>query len=283
MRQQFLIPSLVVTGLILSACAKETEEEKVERTFQEVNVIDETNLNDVLLTAADPNEAVTYFHNAAAKNPDRIDLQRGLAISLGRAKRSTEAAAAWKRVTTMNGANAADKVEYADALVRNGDWNTAHTVLNSVPPTHETFKRYRLEAVVADSRKEWKRADHFYETAVGLTTRPGGVMNNWGYSKLTRGQYAEAERLFTEAVRQDKSLFTAKNNLVLARSAQGNYSLPVVPMTQVERARLLNTMAISAVKQGDTTTGKNLLREAIATHPQHFDEAVRSLRALEES
>ena len=47
-----------------------------------MNVIDETNLNEVLLTAADPNEAVTYFQGAAAKNPDRIDLQRGLAISL---------------------------------------------------------------------------------------------------------------------------------------------------------------------------------------------------------
>jgi len=137
--------------------------------------------------------------------------------------------------------------------------------------------------VVADSRKDWKSADHFYETAVGLTTRPGGVMNNWGYSKLTRGQYADAERLFTEAIRQDKTLFTAKNNLVLARAAQGNYSLPVVPMTQVERAMLLNTMAISAVKQGDVTTAKNLFREAIATHPQHYDEAVRSLRALEEA
>ncbi|WP_171232585.1 lipopolysaccharide assembly protein LapB [Ruegeria sp. HKCCA4812] len=281
MRQQFLIPTVVISGLILSACAKETEEEKVERTFQEVNVIDETNLNDVLLSAADPNEAVTYFHGAALKNPDRIDLQRGLAISLGRAKRTTEAATAWKRVTTMKGTNAADKVEYADALVRNGDWSQAKTVLDSVPPTFETFKRYRLEAVVADSRKEWKRADHFYETAVGLTTRPGSVMNNWGYSKLTRGEYAEAERLFSEAIRQDNSLFTAKNNLVLARSAQGNYSLPVVPMTQVERARLLNTMGISAVKQGDITTAKNLFREAISTHPQHFDEAVRSLRALE--
>ncbi|AXT26831.1 hypothetical protein D1823_09695 [Ruegeria sp. AD91A] len=281
MRQQFLIPTVVISGLILSACAKETEEEKVERTFQEVNVIDETNLNDVLLSAADPNEAVTYFHGAALKNPDRIDLQRGLAISLGRAKRTTEAVTAWKRVTTMKGTNAADKVEYADALVRNGDWSQAKTVLDSVPPTFETFKRYRLEAVVADSRKEWKRADHFYETAVGLTTRPGSVMNNWGYSKLTRGQYAEAERLFSDAIRQDNSLFTAKNNLVLARSAQGNYSLPVVPMTQVERARLLNTMGISAVKQGDITTAKNLFREAISTHPQHFDEAVRSLRALE--
>ncbi len=283
MRQQFLIPSIVMCGLILSACEKETEEEKVERTFQEINVIDETNLNEVLLTASDPNEAVTYFQGATAKNPGRVDLQRGLAISLTRAKRTTEAAAAWKKVTSMKGATNVDRVEYADSLVRAGNWDQARKVLDSIPPTFETFKRYRLEAVVADSRKDWKRADHFYETAVGLTTRPGGVMNNWGYSKLTRGQYAEAERLFAEAIRQDRSLFTAKNNLVLARAAQGNYSLPVVPMSQVERAMLLNTMGISAVKQGDVTTAKNLFREAIATHPQHYDEAVRSLRALEEA
>ncbi|MBO9410041.1 MULTISPECIES: tetratricopeptide repeat protein [unclassified Ruegeria] len=283
MRQQFLIPAVLTFGLILSACAKETEEEKVEKTFQEVNVIDETNLNEVLLTAADPNEAVTYFQGAAAKNPGRIDLQRGLAISLARAKRTTEAAAAWKKVTTMKGSASVDRVEYADALVRAGNWTEAKKVLDSVPPTFETFKRYRLEAVVADSNQDWKRADQFYETAIGLTTRPGGVMNNWGYSKLTRGQYEEAERLFAEAIRQDKSLFTAKNNLVLARAAQGNYSMPVVPLTQVERAMLLNTMGISAVKQGDVTTAKNLFREAIATHPQHFEEAVRSLRALEEA
>ncbi|WP_282022132.1 tetratricopeptide repeat protein [Ruegeria faecimaris] len=283
MRQQFLIPSIAICGLILSACEKESEEEKVERTFQEVNVIDETNLNDVLLSAADPNEAVTYFQGAAAKNPGRIDLQRGLAISLARAKRTTEATAAWKKVTTMSGATNVDKIEYADSLVRSGNWSQAKSTLDSIPPTFESFKRYRLEAVVADSQKNWKRADHFYETAVGLTTRPGGVMNNWGYSKLTRGQYDEAERLFTEAIRQDNSLFTAKNNLVLARAAQGNYSMPVVPMSQVERAMLLNTMAISAVKRGDVATAKNLFREAIATHPQHYDEAVRSLRALEEA
>ncbi|WP_170465547.1 tetratricopeptide repeat protein [Ruegeria arenilitoris] len=283
MRQQFLIPTMVLCGLVLSACEKETEEEKVERTYQEVNVIDETNLNEVLLTAADPNEAVTYFKGAAAKNPGRIDLQRGLAISLSRAKRSTEAAAAWKKVTTMKGASNVDKVEYAGALVKAGDWTNAKATLDSVPPTYETFQRYRLEAVVADSRQDWKRADHFYETAVGLTTRPGSVMNNWGYSKLARGDFTAAERLFSDAIRQDSSLFTAKNNLVLARTAQGNYSMPVIPMTQVERAMLLNTMGISAVKQGDVTTAKNLFREAIATHPQHYEEAVRSLRALEEA
>jgi hypothetical protein len=35
------------------------------------------------------------------------------------------------------------------------------------------------------------------------------------------------------------------------------------------------------VKQGDVKTGENLLREAIATHPQHFEAAARSLAALE--
>lgn len=283
MRQHLLIPAVAACGLILSACAKETEEEKVERTFQEVNVIDETNLNDVMLNAADPNEAVTYFHGAASKNPDRIDLQRGLAISLTRAKRNTEAAGAWKRVISMSGATNDDRVQFAASLVRSGDWKGAKSALDAIPPTYETFQRYRLEALVADANKDWKRADHFYETAVGLTTRPAGIMNNWGYSKLTRGQYAEAERLFTEAIRQDKNLFTAKNNLILARAAQGNYAMPVIPMSQTERAELLNTMGISAVKRGDINLAKNLFREAISTHPQHFDEAVRSLRALEDA
>jgi hypothetical protein len=29
--------------------------------------------------------------------------------------------------------------------------------------------------------------------------------------------------------------------------------------------------------------GKSLLRDAVDTHPQHFEEAVRALRALEEA
>ncbi len=280
MRHFFLIPVCLAGGLTLAACT-EKGDETVERAFQDVNVVDETNLNDVMLTVADPNEAVDYFLRAAKSNPDRIDLQRGLAKSLVRAKRNTEAVSAWAKVTKMEGATNDDSVDFADALIRNGDWERAQQTLTAIPPTHETFKRYRLEAMVADANQEWKKSDTFYEIAVGLTTRPASVMNNWGYSKLTRGDYADAERLFGDAIRLDTNLFTAKNNLVLARSAQRNYSLPVIPMSQTERAQLLHTMALSAVKQGDVETGKNLLRESISTHPQHFEEAVRSLRALE--
>ncbi|OUS35987.1 hypothetical protein A9Q94_10920 [Rhodobacterales bacterium 56_14_T64] len=280
MRQVFLVSACLAGGLLLSACDKD-DTATVDRAFQDVNVVDETDLNDVMLSAADPNEAVSYFSRALEGNANRIDLQRGMAKSLVRAKRNTEAVAAWKKVNTLDGATNDDQVDLADALIRNSDWDAAEAALDEVPPTHETFKRYRLEAMVADSNQEWKKADSFYEIAVSLTTRPAGVMNNWGYSKLTRGDFAGAERLFGEAIRQDQSLFTAKNNLVLARGAQRNYTLPVIPMGQIERAQLLHTMALAAIKQGDVATGEGLLREAVSTHPQHFEEAVRSLRALE--
>ena len=279
MRHLILIPAVLAGGLSLSACTDKSD--PVERAFQDVNVVDESDLNEVMLTVADPNEAVDYFARTLQGDPDRIDLQRGLARSLVRAKRNTEAVTAWTRVTRMEGATPDDTVDLADALIRTGSWDKARAALNTVPPTHETYERYRLEAMVADAGRDWKRADSFYEIAAGLTTRPAGVMNNWGYSKLTRGAYADAERLFGEAIRQDQTLFTAKNNLVLARGAQRNYSLPVIPMEQTERAQLLYTLALTAVKQGDTDTGKALLREAIDTHPQHFEDAVRSLRALE--
>ena len=281
MRHPILIAACIAGASVVAGCAEKNANDTVERAFKDVNVVDATNLSDVMLTVADPNEAVSYFQRASAEDPTRIDHQRGLASSLIRAKRMTEGAAAWKKVTAMPEATPEDSVEYADSLIRSGDWAGAEKVLDKVPPTHETFKRYRLEALVADSNKEWKKADSFYETAVGLTTTPGSVMNNWGYSKLTRGDYPAAERLFSDAIRQDPTLFTSKNNLILARAAQRDYTLPVIPIDQTERAQLLHTMALSAIKQGDLETGKGLLREAIDTHPQHFEAAVRSLRALE--
>jgi Flp pilus assembly protein TadD len=280
MRHPFTLILCLTGALGVSAC-DQIRGNEVDRAISAVNAVDENNLSDIMLTVADPNEAVTYFQRSAKESPDRIDLQRGLATSLIRAGRPTEAAPVWRKVSAHPEATNDDHVDLADALIRTGKWEEADAVLDSVPPTFETFKRYRLEAMVADSNKEWEKADSFYEIAVGLTTRPAGVLNNWGYSKRTRGDYAEAERLFTDAIRNDAKLFTAKNNLVLARGAQRNYSLPVIQMTQTERAQLLHTLGLSAVKQGDLTTGKGLLRDAIDTHPQHFEAAVRSLRALE--
>ena len=280
MRHPVLVALCLGGTVALSACDGGSDAQ-VQRAVKDVNVIDETNLNDIMLTVGDPNEAVTYFTGAVQQNPDRIDLKRGLAKSLVRAQKSTEAASVWAQVVASPEGGPEDRVMLADALIRSNQWDKAKAELDQIPPTHETYDRYRLEAMVADSDKNWKKADSFYEIAAGLTTKPAGVLNNWGYSKLTRGDHGGAEKLFTEALTYEPSLFTAKNNLVLARAAQRKYDLPVVQMTQTERAELLYTMALAAIKQGDVSVGKGLLQQAVDTHPQHFEAAARSLEALD--
>ena len=281
MRHPMILAACIAGVTAVAGCGDKSGDNTVSRAFQDVNVIDETNLNDVMLTVADPNEAVNYFARTEKESPERIDIKRGLAKSLVRAKRYTEAAAVWAKIVKMEDTTSDDSVDYADALIRSGDWARAEKTLDAVPPTHETYNRYRLEAIVADSKQEWEKADSFYEIAIGLTTKPASVMNNWGYSKLTRGEYKAAEWLFGDAIRQDPTLFTAKNNLILARGAQREYTLPPIEMDQTERAQLLHTLALSSIKKGDVETGKGLLQDAINTHPQHFETAVRSLRALE--
>ena len=280
MRHPKILILCTVSALALAAC-DESKDTEVERAMETVNAIDDSNLSGLMLNAASPSEAVVYFRRASAEKPDRVDLKRGLALSLIRDKQVQASLPVWAQVLAMPDSTEDDKLGYADALIRTGDWDRAEQVLNTIPPTYESFKRYRLEAMVADSNQQWKKADSFYEVALGLTTQPAGVLNNWGYSKLVRGDYKGAERLFFEALSYEPDMFTAKNNIVRARGAQQNYTLPVVQMTQTERAELLYNLGLAAIKQGDLTIGKGLLKEAIDTHPQHYDEAVRSLRALE--
>ena len=274
--------ALCLSGIAtLPACQQGISRAAADKAVSEVAQVDQSNLNDIMLTVADPTEAVTYFKNALTVSPDKIELKRGLAKSLVRANLYTEAASILTEIIASPDGTDDDRLALADVLIRSNEWQQAETILNQIPPTVESYERYRLEALVADSKKDWKKADSFYEIAAGMTTKPQGVLNNWGFSKLTRGDAAGAEKLFIQALTYDPTMFTAKNNLVLARAKQHKYELPVVQMTQMERAQLLYTAGLAAVKQGDITEGKRILHEAVDTSPTYFEAAARSLAALE--
>lgn len=280
MRHPRIVALLASSAFIIASCGT-SNKASVSRAIDSVTSVDNQNMAELMLVAGNPEEAVSYFQGQVERDPANLLNLRGLARSLVRAGRAQDSLPVWKKILAHPDATNDDRVLVADTHIRANDWPEAEAVLNTIPPTHESFDRYRLEAMIADSKKQWSKADHFYETAAGMTTRPAGVYNNWGYSKLTRGAPKEAESLFTTALQHDPSLFTAKNNLALARAGQGNYSLPLVQMTQIERAMLLHTMGIAAIRKGDINVGRTMLNEAIDTHPQHFEEAVRALRALE--
>ena len=175
MRHPIILVLLAGCSFALSGCMGRDKAE-VDKALDSVNAVDATNLSDIMLTVGDPREAVAYFTRATNEHPERIDLQRGLGKSMVRAGQAEAAIGVWTRVIAMPEGGNDDRVALADAQIRAGKWEAAKATLNAIPPTHETFERYKLEAMVADSEKNWKKADSFYETAAGLTTRPSGVM-----------------------------------------------------------------------------------------------------------
>jgi len=270
----------LLSALGLAACGGSISDADRALPDGELNVIDASDLNDIMLNFADPNEAVRYFRNSVAQSPDRIDFRRGLAISLARAGEHAEAVLIYEVIAEAGQLNHTDRIAMADAYIRNGAWEDGKAQLNAIPPTIETYDRYRLEAIVADHGREWDKADSYYDIARGLTTAPANTLNNWGFSKRVRGDLEDAETLFRQALRADPSLFRAKVNLVVVRGMRGEYGLPVVPMTDEERALLYYEAAKVAINRGDRDIARGLLEQAVDTHPRHFGAAVDALRAL---
>ncbi|MGF1444768.1 MAG: hypothetical protein ACFBRM_01040 [Pikeienuella sp.] len=266
------------TALALAGCA-ESIGSRPDPLAQ--NVIDEVGLNNLLLNAGDAEQAIAYFREASAQEPERADLRRGLAISLGRAGRDLEAARVYGELDSLGQATPIDRLEHAMIAVRLERWEEAEALEAELPAGLDTARRHLLTAMIADHRQDWSGADGAYARAELLTTTPANVFNNWGVSKMSRGDLQEAEILFTRALSYDSALFSAKNNLAIARGLQGKYQLPIVPMTDRERATILNNLGIIAARRNEPNIAKGLFAAAVEAHPQHYEGAANRLASLQ--
>ena len=245
------------------------------------NVIDQAEIGDLLLAAGNPEESVSYFQNALATEPERADLRRGLAVSLARAKRYPESARIYQEMIALGQAEPVDRMEYALVQARLQKWDEVRNIVTALPGGLNTSRRHMLDAVLADHEQRWAAADAAYARAETLTTNPAGVLNNWGVSLMSRGDHARAEKTFERSLSFNSRLFSAKNNLAIVRGLQGNYQLPVVPMTEKEKAIILNNLGLIALRKGEKRIAKGLFAAAVDTHPQHYGAAADRLAALE--
>jgi tetratricopeptide (TPR) repeat protein len=204
-----------------------------------------------------------------------------LAISLSRAKRYNEAARVFQEMITLNQDQASDRLEYAFVAIKLDRWDDVKTLAQTFPDGLQTPRRYVVDAMVADQNGDWAGADAAYERAEKLSAQPAAVLNNWGVSQMSRGDLSAASSTFTRAVGFDARLFSAKNNLAIVRGLQRNYSLPLVPLSDEERAVLLNNLGIIAMRQGDERIARGLFAAAVDAHPQHYAGAADKLAALE--
>jgi len=268
----------LLAALALGACAPSIAE-RPDPLGQ--NVIDDAGLSNLLLSAGDPDQAVRYFEGASAEEPERADLRRGLALSYLRAGRYPEAARVYGQLDALGQAGPADLLEYAFVSIRLERWADAAALDARLPAGFDTARRHQLTAMIADHEQNWEAADAAYARAEMLDNNPAKILNNWGVSKMARGEYDASEQLFRRAIAFDSRLFAAKNNLAIALARQGTFQPPLVPMTDRERATILNNMGVLALAQDKPEIAKGLFAAAVDTHPQHYQGAADRLASLE--
>lgn len=268
--------------LILSGCAGELDEAPALSAPPDdsVNVIDASSLNDLMLTLSDPEDAVAYFRRALTEDPDRADFRRGYALALARARRHEEAVRAFEELDRDGLATDRTLVEEAHSLARLQRWSEAEAVMNGVSASAGGPRRHLIDAMLADQRGAWGTADAAYEAARREAANPATILNNWGVSLMSRGEPKAAAKRFEEALSYDPQLFNAKNNLAVSRALRGEYRLPLVSMSEEERAILLHNVGVIALRRGDREQAKGLFTMAVAAHPRYYPEAAEKLAAL---
>ena len=96
MRHRTAIFTLAMMSVFALGACERAEEDDLDQEIESINAIDEANLNELMLTVSDPEEAVSYFARSSAQQPDRVDFKRGLAKSLVRAGRPADAVPVWR-------------------------------------------------------------------------------------------------------------------------------------------------------------------------------------------
>ena len=244
------------------------------------DIVREAGLSEQILNSGDPRSAVAYFQRAVAATPEDVAMRRGLAIANMRAGDLHAAERAMDAVLASAEATPQDHVERAFIAIRLDDWERASAMTAALPADHESARRALLEALVADRARDWEAADAAYARALAGAEQPAQTLNNWGVSRLARGDAEAAAATFERALAADPSLFAAKNNLAIARAMRGSYVPPDAAANDRERAVLLHNMGLVALRRGEAAAARRLFEQALATHPQHYRAAAEQLAAM---
>lgn len=271
--------ALLAAAILLSGCISEEEKAELNQSV-EVDAITDSNLSDVMLTLADTQASVEYFRRAVGRDPSNVELRRGLALSLARDGQNAEANRVFEALTADGHATPADLTAHAGVLGQLDRWDEAEAAMARQPEGYVTARQQQMLGMIADHKGDWPAADVHYDTARRLAVQPAPIWNNIGVSMLARRDYKAAEDAFREALKHDPTLFAAKNNLGLAFALQKRYALPVVAMSEEERAILMHNMALQALRNGDRKTAINLLERSVETHPRRWAPASDKLAAL---
>jgi tetratricopeptide (TPR) repeat protein len=144
-----------------------------------------------------------------------------------------------------------------------------------------SWRAWNARGVLADMQQDWATADESYAHARQLAPSEANIVNNQGWSKLLRGDWAGALPLFENAAALDSTSQRIANNLELVRAALAA-DLPARRggETNAQWAARLNDAGVAAELVGNKQRAVAAFTQALDASPVWYDRASNNLAAL---
>ena len=151
----------------------------------------------------------------------------------------------------------------------------------AVTSPHSSWRAWNARGVLADLEQDWGTADQSYAHAHELAPNEAEVVNNQGWSRLMRGDWAGALPLLRDAAKLDPSSPRIRNNLELAESAVAT-DLPKRRSGESDRdwAIRLNDAGVAAELRGDHKKAIAAFTRALHASDVWYARAANNLEAM---
>lgn len=128
-----------------------------------------------------------------------------------------------------------------------------------------------------DRRHDWSNAETAYAHAISSSSGAAIVMNNRGFSRLSQKKPDLAIIDFVAALEKKPDMATARNNLRLAMSMQGEYDRAIQGAADGDRAAILNNAGFAAMLRGDYAKARDFLTQAMKAKGGYYTVAAANL------
>lgn len=170
----------------------------------------------------------------------------------------------------------------AIAALKLGQVDRASLLLSSaMSPPATSWRLWNARGVVADLKRDWRKADDCYEQASMLAPYEAEPVNNHGWSLVLRGKWSEALVFFEKAIALDPKLARAANNLELVRTVVAAELPPREPgESDAAWAARLNDAGVAAALLGNKDRAKAAFTQAIDVSGTWYKRAADNLETL---
>jgi Flp pilus assembly protein TadD len=236
--------------------------QQIQIAFDDQRYLDASKLLDRAVITSSSDSRLTYWAG-------ELSLVQG---------RYQDALANFKAVKTDPKVRALALVGEGIALAKLGRGNDALTSLQAAVKEDPTaWRAWNALGSEYDGRHDWANADDAYTQAITISGGAAIALNNRGFSRLSQKKPDLAIADFVAALQKRPDLASARNNLRLAMSMQGEYDRAIKGAPAVDQASVLNNAGYAAMLRGDYVKAKELLTQAMKAKDGFYARAAANL------